>query len=43
VNESTGKKIYRRADIISLKVNNPKRYEALQPEIMQAYAEGRVR
>jgi len=37
------KKVYRRADIIELMKTNPKRYEALQPEIMQAYAEGRVK
>lgn len=36
-------KYFRRADIIDLKVNNPQRYRALQDEIMQAYAEGRVK
>jgi hypothetical protein len=40
---STGKRVYRRADIIKLMKNDPDRYEALSPEIMQAYAEGRVR
>ena len=39
----TGKRIYRRADIIKLMKNDPDRYEALSGEIMQAYAEGRVR
>ena len=39
----TPKKTYRRADIIELMKTNPKRYEALQAEIMQAYAEGRVK
>lgn len=39
----TSKKIYRRADLIDLQIRNPDRYDALQPEIMQAYAEGRVR
>ena len=39
----TGKRIYRRADIIKLMKNDPDRYEALSNEIMQAYAEGRVR
>lgn len=37
------KKVYRRRDIIDLMNSDPKRYQALQPEIMQAYAEGRVR
>ena len=37
------RKIYRRRDIIELMNRDPKRYEALQPEIMQAYAEGRVK
>jgi hypothetical protein len=37
------KKVYRRRDIIDLMNNDPKRYAALQPEIMKAYAEGRVR
>ena len=41
--ESGGKKIYRRADIIRLYQTDPKRYEALQGEIMRAYSEGRVR
>lgn len=38
-----GKKIYRRADLIELKIRNPDRYAALENEIMSAYAEGRVR
>jgi hypothetical protein len=37
------KKIYRRRDIIDLMNKDPKRYAALQPEIMKAYSEGRVR
>ena len=36
-------KIYRRADLIRLNLEDPDRYEALQPEIMRAYQEGRVR
>lgn len=36
-------KIYRRADLIRLNLEDPERYEALQPEIMRAYQEGRVR
>ena len=41
--EGTRKKIYRRADIIKLMKTDPDRYTALQPEIMAAYAEGRVK
>ena len=41
--EGTRKKVYRRADIIKLMNSDPDRYMALQPEIMQAYAEGRVK
>ena len=41
--EATRKKVYRRADIIKLMNSDPDRYMALQPEIMQAYAEGRVK
>ena len=37
------RRIYRRADIRELMKSNPARYEDLQPEIMQAYAEGRIR
>lgn len=37
------KKVYRRRDIIDLMNKDPKRYQALQPEIMKAYAEGRVK
>lgn len=43
---STGqssKKIYRRVDLQRLRLQNPDRFEALQPEIIKAYAEGRVR
>ena len=40
--EST-RKVYRRADLIRLKMNDPSRYEAMNDEIMAAYAEGRVR
>ena len=42
-NTSGAKRMYRRADIIKLMKNDPDRYEALSTEIMQAYAEGRVR
>lgn len=37
------KKVYRRRDIIELMNSDPKRYEALMPEIMKAYSEGRVK
>jgi len=37
------KKVYRRADLIRLKMTDPSRYETLSDEIMQAYSEGRVR
>lgn len=37
------KKVYRRADLIRLKMTDPDRYEQLQPEIMAAYTEGRVK
>ena len=39
----SSKKIYRRADLIRLKMQDPNRYEALSDEIMVAYQEGRVR
>jgi len=41
--EGSRKKTYRRADIINLMKNDPDRYMALQPEIMAAYAEKRVK
>ncbi len=41
--EPQSRKIYRRADIIELMRNDPKRYQALSNDILQAYAEGRVR
>lgn len=39
----SSKKVYRRADLIRLMMTDPDRYNANQPEIMAAYAEGRVR
>jgi hypothetical protein len=36
-------KIYRRSDLIRLQLEDPQRYMDMQPEIMSAYAEGRVR
>jgi hypothetical protein len=41
--EGSRRKVYRRADIIKLMQSDPDRYMALQPEIMAAYAEGRVK
>ena len=41
--EAPSKKIYRRADIIRLMQTDPDKYDLMQPEIMAAYAEGRVR
>lgn len=40
--EST-KPVYRRADLIRLRMQDPKRYESMAEDILQAYAEGRVR
>jgi hypothetical protein len=39
----SGKRVYRRADLIRLKMTDPNRYDALSEEIMAAYAEGRVK
>jgi|LakMenEpi03Aug12_release.lakeMendotaPanAssembly.Ray.scaffolds.fasta_scaffold62039_6 hypothetical protein len=39
----TSNKIYRRADLIRLQLTDPERYMQMQPEIMEAYASGRVR
>ena len=40
--EST-KPVYRRADLIRLRMQDPSRYESMAEEILQAYADGRVR
>ena len=40
--EST-KPVYRRADLIRLRMQDPARYESMADEILQAYAEGRVK
>lgn len=37
------KKVYRRADLINLRINDPQKWEAMEGEIMKAYAEGRVK
>jgi len=39
----SSKRVYRRTDLIRLRMSDPDRYEALQDDIMAAYAEGRVR
>ena len=39
----SGKRVYRRADLIRLKMTDPNRYDALSDEIIAAYAEGRVK
>lgn len=39
----SSKKIFRRADLIRLKMTDPERYADMQPEIMEAYADGRVK
>jgi hypothetical protein len=38
-----GKPIYRRVDLIRLRMTDPERYNALQDDIMSAYADGRVK
>ena len=39
----SSKRVYRRADLIRLRMTDPDRYNALQDEIMAAYNEGRVK
>ena len=39
----SSKRVYRRADLIRLRMTDPDRYNALESEIMAAYAEGRVK
>lgn len=39
----TGKPVYRRADLIRLRMQDPNRYDSMADEILSAYAEGRVR
>jgi hypothetical protein len=40
---ATTRKMYRRSELIELKLRDPAAYEARRPEIMAAYAEGRVK
>lgn len=37
------KKVYRRSDLINLRLRDPRKFEAMSEEINRAYAEGRVR
>jgi hypothetical protein len=39
----SGKKVYRRADLIRLNMRDPEKYASMQDEIMAAYKEGRVK
>lgn len=39
----SSKPIYRRVDLIRLRMNDPDRYNAMQDEILAAYSEGRVK
>jgi hypothetical protein len=39
----SSRKVYRRADLIKLRMTDPDRYEQMADEIMSAYAEGRVK
>lgn len=39
----SSRKVYRRADLIKLRITDPDRYMQLSDEIMAAYAEGRVK
>lgn len=39
----SGRKVYRRADLIRLKMTDPAKYDSMNDEILAAYAEGRVK
>jgi len=39
----SSRKVYRRSDLINLRLRDPARYDAMSDEIMAAYAEGRVK
>lgn len=39
----SSKKVFRRADLIRLKMRDPNKYAAMQDEIMEAYSQGRVK
>ncbi len=38
-----GKKIWKRTELLDMRMNNPEEFDRLQPEILKAYAEKRVR
>ena len=40
---SKSKKVYKRTELIKLKIHDPRRYESMSTEINAAYAEGRVK
>lgn len=40
---ATTKKVFLRKDLIRMKIEDPQRYEAMEPDILKAYQEGRVR
>lgn len=40
--ESRGKRTYKRSDIRELMIKDPSRYRQIEPDLRQAYAEGRV-
>lgn len=42
-NGAPRKQVFRRAELMRLKTEDPDRYEKLQPQILAAYAEGRVK
>lgn len=39
----TSRKVFRRTELMMLKMRDPAKYEAMQDQILQAYAEGRVK
>ena len=40
---TTKTKTYRRADLINMRIMEPEKYAAIEPDVRQAYAEGRVK
>jgi hypothetical protein len=43
VNTQTGKPVFSREKLLEMRINNPDEFERLQPQILEAYAEKRVR
>ena len=37
------RKVYRRTDLINLRITDPNKYDAMQDDIQRAYEEGRVK